>query len=493
MTIGIGASLLVAVALGLLALACVGWNGAAAPRNPLAAFLAVGLGLGLSSCVLFVSLLALDGPSRRLPVVELVLLLALGGGALAAARRPGLRPLAAAATAPAGERGPALLRAALALAAACAAVAFGIQSATRPQGGWDAWMTWNMHARAIFRGGEHWRAVLASLPAWSHPDYPLLVSGSVVRIWAYAGRETALAPVLVGALFTFATAGVLYAGVSAIRSRMQGALAALLLLGTKFFVLHGASQFADIPLAFFFLATLVLLALPAVWPEDRPRLLLLAGVMGGLAAWTKNEGLLFLVATPLAYAAVLGRDAGWPRVLADVRSFGAGLAPVLVLVLGFKIWLAPPNDLMADHGLRQTAARLLDGARLLAVTGGFWRAYLEVGAQGLTGVLLLAYWGVAGPALPGPGRTTAKVAALTVLLMLAGYAVVLLTAPTPLLATNIRSINRLLLQVWPSMLFAFFAAARTPEEAGVFGRAAAADTNAGPPSGRSLPPAGEPT
>lgn len=492
MTIAIAASLLVAVALGLFALAGLGWSGAPARRNLLAAFLAVGLGLGLSSCVFFVSLFALGGPSSRLPFVELVLLLVLGGGALVAARRPRLRRAATSSRLPGAPRGPAVPGAALALAAACAVMAFGIQSATSPQGGWDAWMTWNMHARAIFRGAGHWRSVLASLPAWSHPDYPLLVPGSVARIWTYAGGETALAPVLIGAFFTFATVGVLYAGVSVIRSRTQGALAALLLLGTKFFVLHGASEFADIPLAFFFLATLVLLALPAVWPDDRRRLLLLAGVMAGMAAWTKNEGLLFLVATPLAYAAVIGRDAGWPPVLADARSFGAGLAPVLVLVLGFKIWLAPPNDLIADHGLRQTAARLLDGGRLLAVAGGFWRAFLEVGAQGAMAVVLLAYWGVAGPA-PGPGRAAAKVAALTVLLMLAGYAVVLLTAPTPLLATNIRSINRLLLQVWPSMLFAFFAAARTPEEAGVFGRAAATGTNAGPPPGRSLPPVGEPT
>jgi hypothetical protein len=46
---------------------------------------------------------------------------------------------------------------------------------------------------------------------------------------------------------------------------------------------------------------------------------------------------------------------------------------------------------------------------------------------------------------------------------------VLLTAPTPLLATNIRSINRLLLQLWPSALLAYFLSIRTAEEAGLFG------------------------
>ena len=41
------------------------------------------------------------------------------------------------------------------------------------------------------------------------------------------------------------------------------------------------------------------------------------------------------------------------------------------------------------------------------------------------------------------------------------------TAPAPLLATNIRSMNRLFLQLWPSTLFAYFLILRTVEEAGV--------------------------
>jgi hypothetical protein len=53
--------------------------------------------------------------------------------------------------------------------------------------------------------------------------------------------------------------------------------------------------------------------------------------------------------------------------------------------------------------------------------------------------------------------------------VLLGYVLVLLTAPGPLLATNIRSINRLLLQLWPSALFAYFLRLRTAEEAALSG------------------------
>ena len=135
------------------------------------------------------------------------------------------------------------------------------------------------------------------------------------------------------------------------------------------------------------------------------------------------------------------------------------------MLICFKIWLAPANDLMADQGLRQAAQRLLDGSRYVQVFGGFKQALLEVGAQGLVGLLLLAYALLAGLAPAGPARRTARTAVIVVALMLGGYAVVLLTAPAPLLMTNVRSINRLLLQLWPSALLAYFLHLRTVEEA----------------------------
>ena len=492
MTLGLVLSLVTSALIGLLTLGCVWWRPTGLRRSRLlASVLAVGVGLGLSSSVFFAWRALVGARASRFPPLELALILLLGGVALYASRirRSGApRPGPEGATAATGT--PPWLALTLGLCVACAAIAFLVQSATSPHGDWDAWMTWNMHARAIFRGGDHWREVLTGLPVWSHPDYPLLVPGSVARIWAYAGGETALAPASVAMLFTFATVGLLYSGVSVIRSPTQGALAALLLLGTKFFILHGASQYADIPLSFFFLATLVLLTLPEVWPDDRPRLLLLAGVTAALAAWTKNEGLLFLLAVALSHGVVTVRARGWRAGLGDARAFVIGLAPVFVLIVCYKLWLAPPNDLMADHGVRQTAARLLDGTRYVQVLTGFADAFLEIGARGLVGVLLLAYWLTAGPATGGSARLGAKTAAVVVLLTLAGYAVVLLTAQAPLLATNIRSINRLLLQVWPSTLFAYFLGVRTAEEAGALGQRLRPGTSGAAAIGSFPPPLG---
>jgi hypothetical protein len=292
-------------------------------------------------------------------------------------------------------------------------------------------------------------------------------------------------------LFTFGTVGLLYSSVSILRSRTQGCLAALLLLGTKYFILHGASQYADVPFGFFLLATLVLLALPEVWPEDRPRLLVLAGVAAGLSAWTKNEGLLLLPAVLVGYGLVIARARGWQTGLRDARAFAIGLAPVLLMIVCFKIWVAPANDLMSDQGVRQTAERLAEGGRYFQVLVGIEQGFLEVSVKGVIGLLLLAYLLCAGPAAAGPARLGAKTAAIVLSLMLVGYVAVLLAAPSPLLATNIRSIDRLLLQLWPSALFAYFLSVRTAEEAGLFGQRLSRADVAPRRSGRSLLPLSE--
>jgi hypothetical protein len=467
MTLALAASLAAAALIGLLTIVCA-WPAGMSQARTLVGFLGVGIGLGLSSLVFFAWLALGGGTSAVFALCELGLLILLAGVARYARSRHRSR------TPDPVRRDPAstttnhpLLSLALWLGVVGATIAFGAHSAVSPQGGWDAWMTWNMHARAIVRGGDHWREVLTSLPGWSHPDYPLLVPGSVARMWTYLGQETPLAPVSVAMLFTFATAGLLYSSVSILRSRTQGTLAVLLLLGTKFFILHGTSQYADVPFGYFLLATLALLALTETWPEDRASLLVLVGLTLGLSAWTKNEGMLLLPVVIVGYGLAIVRTRGWHTGLNDARAFAIGLAPVLAMIVWFKISLAPPNDLMADQGFRRMGERLLEGSRYLQVLGGAAHAFLEITAMGILGPLLLGYFLCAGRAPAGPWRLGARIAAIVLVLMLAGYATVLLTAPAPLLATNIRSMNRLLLQLWPSMLFAYFLTLRTVEEAGV--------------------------
>src|SRR5215472_7577163 len=70
-----------------------------------------------------------------------------------------------------------------------------VRSIAHPDGeGWDAFAIWNLHARYLFRGGEHWRDGFSPLIPWSHPDYPLLLPSAVAHFWSLLGHETTAVP-----------------------------------------------------------------------------------------------------------------------------------------------------------------------------------------------------------------------------------------------------------------------------------------------------------
>jgi hypothetical protein len=72
-----------------------------------------------------------------------------------------------------------------------------------------------------------------------------------------------------------------------LRGRSQGALAGLLLLTTQVYLYLGSAQVADVPLSLFMLAALTLLAAHDALAPRRGGLVVAAGLMTGLAAWTK--------------------------------------------------------------------------------------------------------------------------------------------------------------------------------------------------------------
>src|SRR5262249_35867086 len=147
--------------------------------------------------------------------------------------------------------------------------------------------------------GENWRDVFGPLPDFV-PDYPMLLPLTVTGLWLEIGSIPPLAPALLAVAFTCSTVLLLGSSLSALRDRSQGLLAATVLAASPFFLFHGTAQYADVIVAFFFLATLVLLAMHE--RENDSRLLFLAGLAAGFAAWSKNEGVVFLVVAGAAVA-----------------------------------------------------------------------------------------------------------------------------------------------------------------------------------------------
>jgi 4-amino-4-deoxy-L-arabinose transferase-like glycosyltransferase len=112
-----------------------------------------------------------------------------------------------------------------------------------------------------------------------------------------------------------------------LRTTRQAVLAVLILLGTQFLITHGASQYADVPWGFFMLATTVLVFLHDRASGRTRGLVALAGTAAGFAAWTKNEGLLFLASIIVARCAVLWKQRRWQGALNDLGGFALGSLP----------------------------------------------------------------------------------------------------------------------------------------------------------------------
>lgn len=428
--------------------------------------LAVGIGSGISSCGFFLWSVVFHPARDGFVLLEIIFSLGLGSALFYAVKSHGR---------PNGShlndeqvprlRMPSFLPLVFFIALIAATMTIAALSWNSPHGVWDGWAIWNMRARFLFRSGDQWRNTFSNSLAWSHPDYPLLIPALIARCWSYIGHETTVVPAAVSILFTFATAGLIFSSLSILRSTSQGLLAGLALLGTPFFIQQGASQEADIPLGFFFLATMVLLCLHDRLAKHDYSLLFLAGMTAGFSAWTKNEGLLFLavvIVSRIAMWALAKKNKVFGRQL---FSFAVGLGPILAMILYFKTQLAPPNDLLSSQGVQTTLDRLTDGSRYWQIGKTWAEEMIHFGNWAVSLPLLLAFYiAVVGIKLEERDRRGIASALIILCNLLAGYFFVYVISPYDLQWHLATSLKRLLLQVWPSALFTFFLLVSTPEE-----------------------------
>lgn len=413
--------------------------------------LAIGLGLAVSSCTYFLSLLLFDGTRPAVIAIDVTLLL-LAAAAAWQRRRP--RSTSVRQAFSWHDR---LLAVAVALSALAAAVAFFINTLDDPHGQWDAWMTWNLRARALIRAGSEWWTIFARPTV--HGDYPLLVPNAIARIWVYGGTDDARVPAALAAVWAVALVLSLYAALLTVRGRTTALLGALSLLGTPLFIRSIAWQYADIPLAFCLLAALALIAIHDHRPNCGGSALAWAGFAAGMAAWTKNEGMLFLVVVVAARAllALVRRE----PIRAAAAWFAVGLLPAAAVVLTFKIVLATPSYLV-NQPKAQMLTRMADSKRYPVIA----RAIGFEGSRGV-GALLLGlalYLALLGRARDLRARRAGSSAALVVALMALGYVWVYAVTPARLSWLLGHSVDRLLLHLWPSALLAFFLYAGSPAE-----------------------------
>jgi len=333
----------------------------------------------------------------------------------------------------------------LAIAAACAALmgiaAVAAASEMTPHGDWDAWAIWNVRAKFLAGPGDAWRYSVSPALTKTHPDYPLLVSGAVARVWRLGGGGGPEAAATLALAWFASVPAILAAGIGSLRSVSAGLLAVLVLMATPSYLAQGPSQYADIPLS----ACLLGAALCAMRRQPA-----LCGMLCACAAWTKNEGLVFALALLAACAWFQGVRASAPA--------WAAAAPGLAVVAAFKLLLAPGSEY---------AGRTPDFSRLPTVLAAFGRELgnLSLGDWLTHPFLLMAAlaWGLRF-AKDGPWLAGWKAVAAALGAQCAAYGTVYLMTPSDVEWQVGTSMERLVAQVWPAAVALFATRLNVPDD-----------------------------
>jgi hypothetical protein len=335
----------------------------------------------------------------------------------------------------------------------------------KPYGDWDAWAIWNLRA-AFIASGDGWLNGFSPVILWSHPDYPLLLPLNVARVWALLGERSVLAPVILGLLFQLSLVGLLATSVQLQRGALQGFLAGSLGVVVLFVSLN-FRQYADMPLAYYFLAANVLLFMGDTVDGTKPGPPLLAGLMTSAALWTKNEGWALLVAViaarlllDLASRKPLAHSARW------LGYFLLGLLPLLLATLYFKISLAPPNDIVGAMSVAAVKSKLVNISRYLTILKAARSQFTHYGSLALPAIprapgmgmlpLLLGYGVLVGVSFSKEQRGGILALLLRVAIIAGVYFMIYLLTPNNLAWQLNTSLERLVSQVLPSALFLYF-------------------------------------
>lgn len=317
-----------------------------------------------------------------------------------------------------------------------------------PHGGWDGFAIWNSHARYLYRLGPSWQHHLQDT---FHGDYPLLLPSMLARLWRYAGQDVPELGGLFGILFSFSGILLLGAVLTELRGARAGVLMALTLLTTPVYLYQATHQEADVPLSVFLLGAVALFYLYFERDEKDPGLLVLAGFMAGSAGWTKNEGLLFIVAIAVVSLLPVFRS---PR--ATMRRAGllfAGLLLPLAIHVFFKLAIAPANDLTGNRNTAELVQKALTLDRHAIVFGNFLEKSWQLGRQGIhPGIPILAFFVFMGIDRRVLRSSAWRSGGAILGIILAGYYWVYVLTPQPLVWHLDSSLPRLLIQLWPSVI-----------------------------------------
>jgi len=260
---------------------------------------------------------------------------------------------------------------------------------------------------------------------------------------------------------------LILAATAMLRGPRQGYLAAIMMLLTTKLLKVGAHQYSDVPLAFYILSTIILFSIKQRYPAAALRTMYLAGFTVACACWTKNEGVVFGVLIVLVHFAGDMIINNRRRSMKEFSVFLVGLTPVLGTLILFKLNFAPPNDIVNLNRLSYFWQNLLNFERFHIVLAAFAEEIFFFN-DGVF-ILLAVYLSIFGVnrALLRDRQFLAQ--AIVLVLMLGCYFFTYVVFSYNNL-DNLRwhlssSLDRLVIHIWPALVFLIFYCVNGPEKA----------------------------
>jgi|GEM_PF-694009 len=309
--------------------------------------------------------------------------------------------------------------------------------------GWDAFAIWDMHAKFLIFENS-WRNYLTNTIAWSHPDYPLMLSSYIAMFWRCMGSAQPIVPAIIAYIVFLAIPLSAYSSFKSNKFETGGILFFILVCVNYNFISRAASQYADSLLGLFYLLPLMMMYFSNNKNAD---IFFLAGFFAALCGWIKNEGLLYFFAFSF-YVIV----ANFRNVTAIKKYILGSLIP-LVMIFIFKSFYAPANDLAAIYS-SESFYKLMDAERYKTIIVFFCNIIVSDHFFLLPVIIILIFF----------QRSYFKSFGFKVTItVLAGYFLIYLLTPLDLNWHLESSFTRLFHQLYPSFLYSMIAAFRVYE------------------------------
>ncbi|MDB5017719.1 MAG: hypothetical protein JWQ84_2551 [Mucilaginibacter sp.] len=303
-------------------------------------------------------------------------------------------------------------------------------------GEWDAWAIWNLHAKFLYYP-EIWQRLFSTKLTYTHADYPLMLPSIVAFFWRSVNATAAEVPVLL------AYGVLLLIPLLVYYSLIKKGLSFYACIALAIFVIDinykflACAQIADSLLSLLILA--VFIQYQELKDSDSDKAYIL-GFICASCAWVKNEGMVFYIIFTIGFLLTNIKN------LQTFKKYLMGILVPTLFLIAFKVFYAPVNDLVAANskGVSSFKSVLFNTGRYITI--------IKFGINMLMNNYMILLMLILA-AVVFNRKFFKSFPFIIILLLLGAYFFAYLTTPYDLVWHLTTSIDRLIQQVYPALIY----------------------------------------